>query len=216
MTRSRIWNLGTAVVVVLVLLAGWFLLISPQRSAAAESRTAAEAAAQQNAVTEGKIRALKLAQKDVPLQIAKIEEIRRQLPVEASQPALLRQLAGIARVTNIDLSNISPAPIATLEGVEGVKFIPMELTATGTFSGLKDFLDALERNNRALVVTGFNISPPETGPADAAKSPDKLAITVKTRVFMSDPAAAAPADAPGALGAANGAASTPSSTTETN
>ena len=211
MTRSRIWTLGTVVVVLAIFALGWFAVISPKKSNAVQLKAQAADTVQQNVQTEAKIRELKLQQKALPAQQAQIAAIQQQMPGQPQLPSLLRQVNNAADDTNVNLAGIAPGTPAPVPQDTGVAFIPVVITATGDFTHVKQFLFALEENKRAVLVTGFNISPADKSATVNGQKvdPNLLAITIQTRVFMTATSAAVSP----AQGATPGAPTTGATTT---
>lgn len=203
MTRSRTWTIGTVAVILVAFAAGWFLLISPKRTEASELHESAAAAVAQNSLTEAKIRQLKLQQKQLPAQRAEIAQIQQQLPAEPQLPALIRQLSDAADEANLNLVGIEPSAIAPLSGASGVSYIPVNVSAVGDYTQIRQFLFALEENKRSVMITGVDVAPAE-GESTGGATEGDLAVTLQSRVFMATEAAPATAQAPAATGTSGG------------
>ena len=218
MTRSRLWTLGTAGVVVVVFLASYFLLISPKQSEAADLRDQADQVAATNLTTQAKIRELEALQENLPAQNARIEEIAQLIPAQPQLPDLIRQLTDAGQNASVDVEGIVPGALTGVPNVAGVVYIPRNLTATGTYTDVKQFIDELQRNRRAVLITDVAVRPAEaaasTDGAQRAAGPTELTVELTTRVYMTketaaaDPAAGAQPTA-GATAAATPAASAP-------
>lgn len=110
MNRMRTWSLGAAGLAVLILVAGWFLLVSPTKAKVSDLN--AQTAQQQatNATLETAINQLKIQNKDLPKQEAKLAQIRQHLPANPELPAFIRTLTTIAHDSGVKLVSVSPTP----------------------------------------------------------------------------------------------------------
>lgn len=210
-SKSRLWNVFTVGLVLAILAVGWFLVISPKRTTAADLRTTASDTEANNLSTEAQIRQLKLEQKQLPAQRAKIEEIKTQLPPSPDQPALIRQLTADASRADVVLSAITPAALQGVPEATGVSFMPLTLSVVGTYANVKTFLDSLEEDKRAIMVTGLNVA---TSQDDA----DLLTVGITARAFVAAPPSAATTttDGTGATGTTDQTGTPDSSATTVN
>ena len=177
MSKSRLWTVGTAVLVVAILAIGWFLLISPKRSEASDLKTTAAETEAGNVSTQSQIDQLKAQQKKLPEQRADIEAIKVRLPPAPDQPAVIQQLTEDAALSDVELTSITPAALQAVTGTTGVAYMPLVLAASGTYANVKLFLDAIEEDPRALMITGLNI-------ATSQDDPDLLTVGINARAFV--------------------------------
>lgn len=231
MTRTVRWGVATAIACVVILAAGWFLLAKPQKGKIADLKAQTASQESANAVLLTQIRALQAEQKDLVQQQLVEQKFSTEIPDDAAEPTLIRQLSATAKGAGIDLTTITPgapsalsvaaaaAPAtatATATGA-GLYELPLSLSITGTYANIESFFAALEHLPRAIIVNSFSLAPS----GDTAQSP--ISTTLSTAVFFAPgsapiaiptPASSAPAasttNAPAAPSAASSAeASTP-------
>ena len=65
------------------------------------------------------------------------------------------------------------------------------MNVTGTYFELEQFLNKVENFRRSFLVSGFTLGP-DTSATTVDSAPDSLTIALTGRVFISQPAAAAP------------------------
>jgi Tfp pilus assembly protein PilO len=226
MTDIRKWSALAVVLVAAIFAASWFLLISPKRSEAAELTGKAVSRAEANSRLEQQIQVLKAQQEDLPRQRARLATLRRQIPDNPALPSLIRDLTAAGRKTGVSLDSLAPsAPVALVapalvaapvaapaEGTETstdtaapaapvapaaptasrtLYQVPVAVNVTGTYFELEQFINKIENFRRSFLVSGFSLSPNES-----AETPDSLTIALTGRVFLSQPAAAAPTTTP--------------------
>jgi len=215
MTDTRKWAGAAVVLVVAIFLATWFLLVSPKRGDAAELRSQTASQDNANALLTLKIQQLQEQQKDLPKQQARLATLRGQIPSNPALPTLIRSLTSAGAATGVDIDAMAPAPpsLLTLPGAGVVAApapssdstdtaapaapapaasttptlwqVPLNLTVTGSYFELEQFLNKLEDQKRALLVSGFTIAP--AGSEDATAG--DLSVTLNARVFLSQAAA---------------------------
>lgn len=212
MSKTRQWAMLTAVVCLAVLAAGWFLVIKPERSHAASLRTQKLSVDNASAQLQTQVAQLRQQQKDLPAQQKLLSQIATKIPDNPALPALIRQLSAAADGSGVDLVSLSPgqptvaaapagAPAATSAGAAAASplaNIPLTLTVQGSYFNLEQFFNAIESLNRAMLVSGFNVSALQATTSGGAQSsgpsvaPGTLSATINAQVFESPQVAAAP------------------------
>jgi len=225
MEKMRQWSLLTALGVVGVLAAGWFLLVSPQRAHAKDLRTQAQSVQAATATVEGQVQQLKEQQKGLAAQQSKLDKIARQIPDNPALPALIRSLSAAAHDAGVTLVSLAPsqptvvsaaAPVATTPttpttGAPAVTSplaqIPIAVQVSGSYFNIESFFRTVEHLTRAMMNTGFTISPNNNGGSSTNTTtgatssdptsaiPGALVAQMQAVVFMS-PDTAAPATTP--------------------
>lgn len=106
---AKFWIGGTAFVAVLLLVAAWFLAVEPVVARAAEDTASAEQQRQQNDLLQMEI--VKLAEEFTHLEEYKAElaALRVQLPADADQSGMSRELQILAESSGITLVTLSPS-----------------------------------------------------------------------------------------------------------
>ena len=110
MNRMRTWSLGAAALAFLVLVAGWFLLISPTKAHVSDLQTQTTTQTQTNTGLQTQIAQLKLQNKALPRQEAKLAKIRQHLPATPALPNYVRTLTKIAHDSGVKLVAVAPTP----------------------------------------------------------------------------------------------------------
>lgn len=133
LARNKV-TIAASFLVVLVLLLAYLVLVSPKRSRASELD--GEIAAAQ--VELGRLRAEQARLKDEPtVPVAKVARLKKAMPDRMNMPALLLEIARVARKTGISFDSITPSePVA----VSGYQKVPVSLVFQGNFFALNDFL----------------------------------------------------------------------------
>jgi type IV pilus assembly protein PilO len=211
MTVTRKWSLLALLVVLAIFAAGWFLLISPKRSEAADLKSQTVAQDEANSRLEQKIQILMAQQEQLPRQRARLAVIRTQIPDNPALPTLIRDLTAAGRKVGASIDTMTPSlPVAAAPAAQlpasstsaggesstapapapsaaALYQIPLNLTVSGGYFELEQFVNKLEGLSRSFLVTGFTL-----GEVDGeAATPGDLSISLQGRVFLSPPTAAA-------------------------
>ena len=204
MSKSRQWATLTAVVCLAVLAAGWFLVIKPQRAHASSLRTQAHAVDAQSEQLRSQVAQLKEQQKGLPAQQKLLSQIATKIPDNPALPALIRQLSAAADGAGVNLLSMAPGqPVLAQAGVatssaataggSPLASIPLALNVQGSYFNIEQFFSAVESLSRAMLVTGFTVSPVDgsaSGSSAAATNgptvaPGTLAASITGEVFES-------------------------------
>jgi Tfp pilus assembly protein PilO len=213
MEKMRQWTILAALGVVGVLAAGWFLLVSPQRAHASDLRAKAATAQQATAGLRSQVAQLKQQQKGEPAQQRRLMQIAAQIPDNPQLPTLIRELSAAAHASGVSLVSLSPsqpAAVASATTATGavattataaaaapapLAQIPVGITVTGSYFNIESFFRSVEHLDRALMVTGFTLTP-SSAPSDsgsgsaASSAPDAVDGQVQAVVYESPPVAA--------------------------
>jgi len=180
MEKMKQWTMLTALGVVGIMAAGWFLLVSPQKAHAKDLQTQATAQQASTAQLQQQVAQLKQQQKGEPAQQAKLNKIATQIPDNPELPVLIRQLSSAAHDAGVSLVSMAPsqptvvasanaaavAP-ATTTGSSAVPAplaqIPVTIQVTGSYFNVESFFRSVEHLSRAMLVTGFTLSPDSNG-----------------------------------------------------
>ena len=132
LARNKV-TIAASFLVVLVLLLAYLVLVSPKRSRASELD--GEIAAAQ--VELGRLRAQKARVEEPTVPVAKVARLKKAMPDRMNMPALLLEIARVARNTGISFDSITPSePVP----VSGYQKVPVSLVFEGNFFALNDFL----------------------------------------------------------------------------
>ena len=216
MSKTRQWAMLTAVVCLAVLAAGWFLVIKPQRAHAAQLRTQTQGVDASNATLRSQVEQLRQQQKDLPAQQKLLSQIATKIPDNPALPALIRQLSAAADGADVNLLSLAPGAPAVANATVGaatttttttgsatgraaaapLATIPLTIQVQGTYFNVEQFFSAVESLSRAMLVTGFSLTPTDastnggasTGSAATggkALPPGTLTAQVNAQVFES-------------------------------
>jgi Tfp pilus assembly protein PilO len=175
MTKTRQWTIFTVLAVVVVLLAGWLLLVKPQSAKTTSLRSQAATQQSNNALLQTKLASLLTEKHQLVNQQAALAKFRTQVPQNASEPAIIRQLSAAAAGANVDLIGITPG-IPSLVATPGTAVgssslpaapsasgqlvqLPVSIGITGTYPNVESFFQEIEKLPRAMLVTGWSLCP---------------------------------------------------------
>jgi Tfp pilus assembly protein PilO len=184
MTQTRKWGLATALAVVVILVAGWFLLIAPTRTEAANLTAEAADVEGQNQLLQTQIAALQQQQKQLPKMQSELAEMQRAMPPSPALPSLIRTLSDVAERSGVTLVSLTPStPTSTgpaLAATAGtpaqtlppgvVAYQDLQMLVSGGYFEMQQFLNQLERMERAILVTGVNLTEAGDSADEAAGS----------------------------------------------
>jgi Tfp pilus assembly protein PilO len=243
MTKTRQWTVFTAIAVILVLLAGYFLLVKPQSTKASTLRSEATSQQQSNALIQTQIASLQSEQAQLPEQQKQLEKFATQVPADASEPAVIRQLSAAANGSGVNLVSITPgtsgavAATGTTPGSTSLTPVPsaagqlIQLPVTlgilGSYANVESFFQSLEALPRALLVTGWSLCPAggasggssavsctaPAAPSNFVMPTGELGGTVSAVVFYAPPVGTATPT--GSVAPATTATTTPAPSTST-
>ena len=240
MSKTRQWAMLTAVVCLAVLAAGWFLVVKPQRAHASDLRAQKSQVDAQSSQLRSQVAQLRQQQKDLPAQQKLLSQIATKIPDNPALPALIRQLSAAADGAGVTLVSLAPgqptlaqAPVgattttttSTSSSGSGtgsssaaaapLANIPLAIQVQGTYFNVEQFFAAVESLSRAMLVSGFTLSPADAGSGSGTPSsstaggdtlpPGTLTAQITASVFES------PQVAPAA--SAGTTTTTPASTT---
>ena len=211
MSKSRQWAMLTAVVCLAVLAAGWALVIKPQRSHASELRTQTQTAQGDANKLRTQVAQLQAQQRDLPAQQKLLSQIATKIPDNPALPALIRQLSAVADGAGVNLVSLAPgqptmaaatgAPVTTTAATAAaaaapLATIPLTVQVQGSYYNVEQFFAGVESLDRAMLVTGFGLTPAggpsgATGTGPGAVAPGTLTAQITAQVFESPQLAAA-------------------------
>jgi Tfp pilus assembly protein PilO len=200
MPKTRLWLLLTVPAVLLVFVAGWFLVVSPKRADADAVRTQTADIERNITSLRVTLAELKRKQADLPAQQAALAVLEKKIPADPQLPPLQRSLVASAQSAGVTLVKTAPGSPALFQApgaptakpttsaaapapTAGAVFtVPLNVVVTGEYTGLQQFVSAVEQMQRALLVQGFNL--------ESVKTPDPVApgsirLTITGQVFVS-------------------------------
>ncbi len=143
---------------VLVAVLGVALLVLPKMGQVREAREGLEEARAQEQTLRNRLASLEEARQRAGEVRRAIEELEAQVPPTADLPGMIRLLARAADRAAVDFFSVAPgAPTADEAG--GFSIVPAQITVTGSYFSLSEFLYRLETLPRAVKVITMTISP---------------------------------------------------------
>jgi Tfp pilus assembly protein PilO len=209
MTQTRRWVAITSVAALVILAAGWFLLVKPQNSKKSSLHAQTTAQQQANQVLMTQNAALQAEQKQLPQQQLILQKFSTEVPDNAAEPTLLRQLSSAANGAGVDLSAITPGAPAVLGAstatggqtlgassgpAPSLYELPLTMAVSGSYANLESFFNGIERLPRAMLVTAFSLAPGTSGTAPAAAN--ELTASLTAGVFFAPGSAPPPVPTP--------------------
>jgi type IV pilus assembly protein PilO len=218
MTKMRQWSIVTVIAVIVVFAAGWFLLVKPQKSKVTSLKSQASSQNEQNQLLLSQISTLQAEQKQLPAQELALQKFSTEVPDNAAEPTLIRQLSAAAAGAGVDLLNMTPGTATALASASatpgstslspsassgGLLELPVSVSVTGSYPDVESFFQSLEKLPRALLVSQWSMCPLSTSASSASsgggcsatappanKTPPigTLGATLSANVFYAPPA----------------------------
>jgi Tfp pilus assembly protein PilO len=196
---------------VAILAGGWFLLVSPKKASVTEVKDQTSSQQTLNRATNGRIDLLTKQAKDLPKKQAELARLAQQMPSNPALPALIRSLTSAADEAGVQLVGLLPAKPAEQTGTvatapvasapktptvgqpraavvnEALFAIPVEIQVRGGYFQIENFVSAMEKLQRSLLVGQMVMDPAEGKAGNADVRPGDLSATISARVFMLGP-----------------------------
>ena len=182
-----------AATLLMVIVAWFFLIYSPKGD---DLKTAQTAVATEEAKTQdlqNTLSRLQAQAKNASAQQALLRRFDQAIPKTANEGEFIVEMRKIADSAGIEFLSIAPSPPAA-GGASSV--IALNISISGSFFQVKNYLTKLEKLERLVIIDGMNISAgggtasTSTGSSDTAT----LSVSLTARMFTR----ALPATAPGA------------------
>jgi type IV pilus assembly protein PilO len=181
---------GVVVVVLAILVI--LLLVLPKSHQVSEAQNQLDETRRQGQVLESRRQALEDAKAQAPQARKTIAEVNRRIPPVADEPGLILLLQHAAIDAGIDLVSLSPGNPA-FDAETNLSTIDVNVSATGTYFDVTEFMYQIETLPRAALVTNMSLSP---GAASASSGVPLLTLTATVRTYTSD-TSAGPGSEPG-------------------
>lgn len=171
------------------------LVVLPKMGQVGEARDELTAAQDQELTLSAQLGALQDAQAAAPETERQIAEIEDQVPPTADLPALFRLLQSAADRSAVDFFSFSPG--TPISGATAGQFsvIPSQITVSGTYFSIDEFLFLMETLTRAAKVTGITMSPFSTGEVGSTTA-TSLQLLMSIEFYTTD-TSSGPASVPG-------------------
>lgn len=146
-----------------VLVAIWYLaLFSPQTHKLSNTRKADATARVQISGLQQQVSQLQSLVKEIPADRAKLAQYQQAIPSDPQLSKAIRSIQAAATNTGTVMSSLAPSMpsgtgSAASGGVPGATTIPVSISASGSYSSLMAFVQALNAMPRTLVVKSISL-----------------------------------------------------------
>lgn len=185
------------VIAVAVALLAVFLLVRPKMSEVSTTEDDLQTAEDQEVTLAAQLNALQDAQAAAPETEQEIAAIDAEIPATADLPSLFRLLQGAADRSVVDFFSFTPGtPAPNTAGTFST--IASQVTVSGGYFAIDEFLFLLETLPRAAKVTTLAVTPSSaaSGETATATSTSNLQLQVTVEFYTTD-TSAGPGSVPG-------------------
>jgi len=180
--------------VLLVALLAVFLLVLPKISEVGETEDRLQETQDQEIDLAAQLKALEDARAGAPETELEIAAIDAQVPQTADLPRLFRELQGAADRAAVDFFSFTPGtPVPNLTG--SYSTIASQITVSGGYFAIDQFLFLLETLQRAAKVTTLAVTP-AGGEGTTTTSTSNLQLQITVEFYTTD-SSAGPGSIPG-------------------
>ena len=171
------------------------LLVLPKMSDVSTTEEELQSAEDQEVVLAAQLDALQDAEAAAPKTEQEIGAIEEQVPPTANLPSLFRLLQGAADRSAVDFFSFSPGTPAPNAGGT-YSSIASQVTVTGGYFAIDEFLFLLETLPRAAKVTTLAVTPSGAATGGTPISTSNLQLQVTVEFYTTD-VSAGPGSIPG-------------------
>jgi len=171
------------------------LLVLPKMSDVSTTEEELQSAEDQEVVLAAQLDALQDAEAAAPKTEQEIGAIEEQVPPTANLPSLFRLLQGAADRSAVDFFSFSPGTPAPNAGGT-YSSIASQVTVTGGYFAIDEFLFLLETLPRAAKVTTLAVTPSGAATGGTTISTSNLQLQVTVEFYTTD-VSAGPGSIPG-------------------
>jgi Tfp pilus assembly protein PilO len=194
-----------AIALVVAILAVFFFVL-PKMNDVSETQDQLQQAEDQEITLEAQLKSLQDAQQEAPQTEQQIAAIDAAIPPTADLPELFRLLQSAADRSAVDFFSFTPGT-PVVDPTSSYSTIGSQLTVSGGYFAIDEFLFLLETLQRAAKVTTLAITPSTgtTGEATTSTSSSTLQLQMTVEFYTTD-TSAGPGSIPGPTeGATTGA-----------
>ncbi|HET8525968.1 MAG TPA: type 4a pilus biogenesis protein PilO [Actinomycetota bacterium] len=180
-----------------------FFLVLPKMNDVSETQDQLQAAEDQETTLEAELRSLQDAEQEAPQTEQEIAAIDAAVPPTADLPELFRLLQSAADRSAVDFFSFTPGT-SIVNATSSYSTIASQITVSGGYFAIDEFLFLLETLQRAAKVTTLAITPGTAG-ATTTTSGNTLQLQMTVEFYTTD-TSAGPGSIPGPTeGATTGA-----------
>ena len=188
------------------------LLVLPKMGQVGEAQDELTAAQDQELALSAQLGALQDAQAAAPQTERQIAEIEDQVPPTADLPALFRLLQGAADRSAVDFFSFAPG--SPTPGTTGqFTVIASQVTVTGSYFALDEFLFLMETLPRAAKVVSITVAPISVSAEEGSVTLGTALQMLVALEFYTTDTSAGPASVPGPTANVAPAPTAPTGTT---
>jgi len=181
--------------VLVVALVAVFLLVLPTMSEVGETEDRLQETQDQEINLAAQLKALDDARAAAPETELEIAAIDALVPPTAGLPSLFRLLQGAADRAAVDFFSFTPGtPVPNPTG--SYSTIESQITVSGGYFAIDEFLFLLETSKRAAKVTALAMTPSAGGDGTTTTSTSSLQIQITVEFYTTD-SSAGPGSIPG-------------------
>ena len=183
------------VIAVAVALLAVFLLVRPKMSEVSTTEDDLQVAEDQEVTLAAQLNALQDAQAAAPETEQEIAAIDAEIPPTADLPSLFRLLQGAADRSVVDFFSFTPGtPAPNTAGTFST--IASQVTVSGGYFAIDEFLFLLETLPRAAKVTTLAVTPSSAASGETTTSTSNLQLQLTVEFYTTD-TSAGPGSVPG-------------------
>jgi Tfp pilus assembly protein PilO len=193
---NRSAEIIAATIALVVAILAVFLLVLPKMNDVNEAQDQLQQAEDRETTLQAQLRALQDAQQEAPQTEQEIAAIDAAVPPTADLPELFRLLQGAADRSAVDFFSFTPGT-PVVNQTSSYSTIPSQITVSGAYFAIAEFLSLLETLQRAAKVTTLAITPGTGGvetPTTTLTGTVQLQMTVE---FYTTDSSAGPGSIPG-------------------
>jgi Tfp pilus assembly protein PilO len=182
-------------IVLLIALLAVFLLVLPKMSEVSETEDRLQETQDQEINLAAQLNALEDAQAAAPETELEIAAIDAQVPPTADLPSLFRLLQGAADRAAVDFFSFTPGTPAP-NPTGSYSTIASQITVSGGYFAIDEFLFLLETLRRAAKVTTLAVTPSAGAEGTTTTSTSNLQLQITVEFYTTD-SSAGPGSIPG-------------------
>lgn len=186
MDRNRLFVIGAALAMVVVVFFGWTVGIQPQLAASVAAAEETKAVQANNAAQASVLSVLKKDYANIGTLKAQRDQLRREVPAGTDMSAFIDELHEAVVAHGVALGTLAvtegqeyvapkpagtdtaapagtaaPAPTAGT-APEGLVLMPIQLSVTGQYGKVLDFVQGLQTGTRLVLITTLTTAPSST------------------------------------------------------
>jgi Tfp pilus assembly protein PilO len=182
-------------IALLVAILAVFFLVLPKMNDVSEAQDQLQAAEDQEITLDAQLRSLQDAQQEAPETEQQIAAIDAAIPPTADLPELFRLLQSAADRSAVDFFSFTPGT-PVVNATSSYSTIASQVTVTGGYFSIDEFLFLLETLQRAAKVTTLAITPGAGAEGTATTSGSTLQLQMTVEFYTTD-TSAGPGSIPG-------------------